>query len=95
MYYSLKLVHINSCSLVNKIDQLRENILLISDIGIYICVIMYFYIVLIYRPPSGRYQIAQEVITTVVSELNVLTDRHSIIVCGDFNINFAPQKSQT
>lgn len=46
-------------------------------------------IIVVYRPPCGNSNRAIDIISDVVSSLNYNKKRHSLIICGDFNINVA------
>lgn len=52
------------------------------------------YIINIYRPPSGNVETAINLITDMVKKIHLDTSRHSIIMMGDFNIDYSLNKDQ-
>lgn len=55
----------------------------------------HYYLVLVYRPPTGNYNRAIEIISDAVGSVNSRNKRHNVIICGDFNINVAPKQRKS
>lgn len=52
-----------------------------------------YYICIVYRPPTGNYNVALNKLTDVVSGIRTSRDRHTIIIGVDLNIDLSRPES--
>lgn len=51
-----------------------------------------YYLILVYRPPSGNYKVALELIDSVLDQVNRSNSRQTTIICGDLNIDLSSKQ---